>query len=56
MVWELLELPQVERVTGDMRAYAMVQWDAEGEGSIKKPTGWMTNSECLAKAVGKRCP
>ena len=47
--------PGVVRVTGDMCAHGMWQTDKEGPGLVRKPTGFMTNSPCLAERVGLRC-
>jgi len=33
----------------------MTQEDKDGERSIKKPTGIMTNSECIAKRMERKC-
>ena len=53
---KLLKEKGVQRVTEDMCQFGMVQYDVSGEGYIKKPTGWATNAEELAKILGKRCP
>ena len=33
----------------------MTSWDIYGEGLVKKPTGFATNSPCLAAALEKPC-
>ena len=45
----------VQRVTGDQCAHGMTREDWEGKGFVKKPTGWMTNSEEVAKVLAVRC-
>ena len=55
-VKELMGREGVERVVGDQCAYGHVQVDAEGQGSVKKPTAWMTNAKEIAKALSQRCP
>ena len=52
---KVLALPGVIKVHVDMCQYGMKQKDQEGEGAVKKPTGIMTNSECIAHALEQRC-
>ena len=40
---------------GHMCSFGMAQWDKEGIGLIKKPTGLMTNSPEIAKKLDKKC-
>ena len=47
--------PSVIFARGDQCCSGMMSEDAEGIGSVLKPTGWMTNSECLAAELGERC-
>ncbi len=49
---KLLRLPGVCRVRCDMCAYGM---SVTGEGLNKKPTGVLTNSQCVAEELSRRC-
>ena len=51
----LLSKPRVWHVKGDMCAQGMTSNDMEGDGLVKKTTGWATNSDCIAEQVSKRC-
>ena len=46
----------VQVVTGDMCTLEMMQEDALGKAYIRKPTKFMTNSECIARHLAQRCP
>ena len=48
-------LPGVLRVTGDMCEQGMHLTDEHGEGLAKKTTSYLTNSECIAEELSKRC-
>ena len=50
---KLLELANGKYVIGDQCAYG--QRDAVSQKPIRKPTGWLSNSEPILNAVGKRC-
>ena len=54
-VMRMRDDPRVSCVVGHMCAQEMLAKDAEGIGLVYKPTRWMTNSECVARRVGKRC-
>ena len=49
---EVLDLPGVEKVDGDQ--CQLGQEDVHGD-PLKKPTGWMSNSEEILYALSKRC-
>ena len=51
----LLAHPQVKRVRGDMCPHGMKSEDEAGIGRVLQPTGWATNSECIADAVSEKC-
>jgi hypothetical protein len=40
---------------GGMRRYGVVSGHEFGKAPVKKLTGWMTNSLCIADALDKRC-
>ena len=48
----LLRQEGVRRVVGDQCQYG--QESADGH-PVKKPTGWMSNSECVLENLGQRC-
>ena len=48
----VMELEGVQRVVGDQCQYG--QADDMGN-PVRKATGWLTNSPCVAKALSKRC-
>ena len=52
---ETSERPNVEIVEGPMCRWKMVGRDASGEGRIRKPTYWMTNSPELAETLRGVC-
>ncbi len=52
---QLLTYPGVVKVVGHMCAYGMKSTDEKGEGLVKKPTGWMTNSPYIAEQVSALC-
>ena len=54
MVW-LAAQPGVHWVKGPMCRWKMTQADAQGEGYIRKETGWLTNDESLAHLLGGVC-
>ena len=52
---KLMEEFGVYTVRGDMCRFGMSSEDSLGSAPVKKPTGWMTNSLCIADAMEKRC-
>ena len=54
-VKNILRLPNVRRIDSDMCAFGMTQYDSEGPGLIKKPTGFMSNSPEILKQLYRRC-
>ncbi len=52
---QLLTYPGVVKVVGHLCAYGMKSTDDQGEGLVKKPTGWMTNSPYIAEQVSALC-
>jgi hypothetical protein len=54
-VQDILKGERVKRVDGHMCQFGMQQEDGEGIGWIKKPTGFMTNCEGIAKRLSKSC-
>ena len=55
-VEEILRLPCITTVVGDMCCFGMTCKDVEGnEGPVLKPTRFMTNSAHIAAALGARC-
>ena len=54
-VQKIANTPGVYRVKGDMCTWDMKQEDEQGEGVIRKRTGFMTNSQELAKGLEKKC-
>ena len=52
----LWEIPEVQRAHGDQCMYgAEVQTGRAAGQPVKKPSGFLTNSPCLAKSLSKRC-
>ena len=51
----LLSRPDTLRVKGDMCAHGMTSMDWDGEGLVRKTTGWATNSPRLAERLSARC-
>ena len=45
----------VERIVADMCCFGMKSSDKEGIGLVKKPTGFLTNAECIARELSQRC-
>ena len=45
----------VERVVGDQCRYGLKSREGDVVGPAKKPTGFMTNSVCIARRLEKRC-
>ena len=54
-VKKVLKLPNVQKITGDMCAFGIVQEDESGTALIKKPTGLMSNSRCIINRLNKKC-
>ena len=46
---------EVFKVTGDMCRHGMISVDSVGEGLVKKPTTFLTNSAEIADALALRC-
>ena len=55
MIREILDMPCVVRVVGDLCPFGLWCTDVEGLALVRKPTGWMTNSMKVAKALDRRC-
>ena len=54
-IQELSEKAGVRTVLGHMCQFGMQQHDEEGMGHILKPTKFMTNSDCIAQQLDRRC-
>ena len=55
-VMELSKMPNVQRIVGDQCMYgAQIQSGADRGEPIKKPTGFLTNSDALARTLNVRC-
>ena len=54
-IQRICEMPFVQRITGDMCRQGMVGQDEHGVALVKKPTGYMTNSKCIAQELSLRC-
>ena len=53
---ELAKFPGVLRVQGDQCQYGAEARHGKHRGRpVKKPTGFLTNAECVANALSKRC-
>jgi hypothetical protein len=53
---ELSKMKGVSRVEGHQCCWGQQTVDFNGEmGLVLKPTGWMSNSECILKEVSRRC-
>ena len=55
-VQEIWDLHGVQRVKGDMCQFGMVQHEGGEEVSVKKPTGFMSNSPKICERLRKLCP
>ena len=55
LVQSLLEMPEVHRVVGNMCMFDMMQRDGQGSARVKKATGFMTNSACIAERLQMKC-
>ena len=53
LVRELMLMPEVHRIVGNMCMFDMKQEDGQGIARVKKPTGFMTNSRRIANRLGK---
>ena len=51
-VAEMLEVPSVSRANGDQCQYGP---KAPSGALVKKPTGWMSNSREVLRALSRRC-
>ena len=60
--WQELDMKWLEaqegvyRVDGAMSRWEMMQTDSEGPGYVRKESGWLTNSQELAKLLEGVCP
>eukprot|EP00972_Heterocapsa_arctica_P106841 15738965-Heterocapsa_arctica.AAC.1 len=52
---DLIAQEDVHKVKGDMCMYGMVRQDHEGEAPARKPTAWITDSECIAEEMSIKC-
>ena len=52
---EVLRLPGVRRVRGDMCAHNMIITDSIGPAKVFKPTGWLSNSTLTLNELNKLC-
>ena len=55
-IQQIADSPTVLTAKAHMCAYGMMSADKDGEGPALKPTTFLTNSVCLHRALGKRCP
>ena len=46
---------QIQKTVGHMCRYGMQSKDEHGSGKVKKPTGFLTNSEMLADCPSLKC-
>ena len=57
-VEEIMATKGVKVVRGDMCAFGMWQesnGSTEGKELVMKPTGFMTNAQCIAEELGEKC-
>ena len=55
-ITELFKMPNVQRVVGDQCMFgAQIQSGADRGEPIKKPTGFLTNSDAIARTLSVRC-
>ena len=54
-VLKLMSDLQIEKTVAHMCRYGMISTDESGGGRVKKPTGFLTNSNFLADQLSKRC-
>ena len=52
---QLLAIPGVVKVRGDMCQFDMIQEDGQGIGRIRKSTGFATNSPQIAAQLSRVC-
>ena len=55
LVQQLMWMPDVCRVVGNMCMFDMMQEDSEGVARIRKATGFMTNPLCIAERLEVKC-
>ena len=55
-VRNMLQRQGVIRVTGDQCRYGLTSYDGSRVGFARKSSGFMTNSQCIAKRMSLRCP
>ena len=55
VVQEVMGIPGVKVVKGDMCAFGMWQEDEQGQALIMKPTGFMTNARMIAEELNETC-
>ena len=46
----------IMKVTGDQCCYGLKSRDKQGEGLVRKTTGFMTNAPCIALQLQRKCP
>ena len=51
----IIQTPGVYRVEADMCRFGLTATDEFGRGLVKKPTSFLTNSLCIADAIGLKC-
>ena len=54
-VKEIASMPGVYQVVAHMCRFGMTAVDHDGEGAVKKPTRFMTNSREVARSLDKQC-
>jgi len=54
-VINLMQLPGIERVRGDMCQHGMTIEDKQGVAPACKPTGWLSNSNIILQELNKLC-
>ena len=52
---DLIGQEGVHKVCGDMCMYGMTSRDMWGEAPARKPTAWITNSQCIAEEMAIKC-
>ena len=55
-IQQIANSPTVMKANAHLCAYGLTATDELGEAPALKPTTFLTNSVCLHKALGRRCP
>ena len=55
-VQQVLGQKGVTKMTADQCQYGLLSWDKQGQRHVRKATGFMSNSPCIADRLQEKCP